>query len=49
MQSEVLVVDSAGWCHWPGVADGVYNLESLPWSWTVVVEDWDGEHGTSIL
>ena len=23
VQSEVLVVDSAGWCQWPQVADGV--------------------------
>ena len=30
VQSEVLVVDSAGWCQWPQVANGVYNLESLP-------------------
>ena len=49
VQSEVLVVDSAGWCQWPQVANGVYNLESLPWSWTVVVEDWKGGTGKDSL
>ena len=49
VQSEVLVVDSAGWCQWPQVADGVYNLEALPWSWTVVVESWNGGVGTDSL
>ena len=49
VQSEVLVVDSAGWCQWPQVANGVYNLESLPWSWTVVLEDWIGGDGRDTL
>ena len=49
VQSEVLVVDSAGWCQWPQVADGVYNLEALPWSWTVVVEGWNGSAGIDSL
>ena len=49
VQSEVLVVDSAGWCQWPQVADGVYNLEALPWSWTVVVEGWNESAGIDSL
>ena len=49
VQSQVLVVDSAGWCRWPDVADGVYKLEALPWSWTVVIEDWEGSNGSDSL
>lgn len=38
IQAEDLVVDSTGTCFWPGVASGVYTLEALPWSWTMVIE-----------
>ena len=42
VQDEVLVFDSLGWCRWPQVENGVYDLESLPWTWTVVVEERPG-------
>ena len=38
IQAEDLVVDSTGTCLWPQVLTGVYTLEALPWSWTLVIE-----------
>lgn len=39
IQGEDLMVDSTGWCTWPGVESGVYTLEALPWSWTFLVDN----------
>lgn len=38
IQGHDLVVDDSGWSRWPDVDEGVYTLECLPWSWTLVVE-----------
>lgn len=39
IQGADLVVDSTGWCSWTDVEPGVYTLEALPWSWTLMVDD----------
>ena len=38
LQGVDLVVDERGICSWPKVQPGVYTLECLPWSWTLMVD-----------
>ena len=38
LQGVDLVVDERGICSWPEVQPGVYTLECLPWSWTLMVD-----------
>ena len=48
VQAVELVVDSTGLSVWPNVERGVYTVEALPWSWTLVVEPTQGVESDTI-
>ena len=48
VQAEELVVDSTGVSVWTNVERGVYTVEALPWSWTLVVEPTNGLESDTI-